>query len=91
LKTYYSIDNTLRTMSGGTATIEVSEDLARAYREAPPERRARAERAMAVALMAREEIATEFRRITKRASQHATEQGLTQEKLTELLRGDDDG
>jgi hypothetical protein len=78
-------------MSGRTATIEVSEDLARAYREASPKRRSRAERAMAVALMSREEVASEFRRVTQRASEHAAEQGLTQETLTELLREDDDG
>lgn len=69
------------------ATIEVSEDLARAYREASPDQRVQAERAMAVALLSRPELADEFDRITQRASEYASEQGLTPEVLTDLLRG----
>lgn len=67
-------------------SIEVSEDLAQAYRNASPEKRRRAERAMAAALMSREEVAAEFRRITKRTGEYAAKQGLTPEKLDELLR-----
>jgi hypothetical protein len=70
--------------------IEVPEDLAQAYRNASPERRERAERAMAAALMSREEVAAQFRKITKRTSEYAAEQGLTSEKLDELLREDND-
>lgn len=78
-------------MPSSKATIEVPEALARAYREASPEQRERAERAMAVALMSRSEVAREFRRVTERASKYAAEQGLTPDTLDALLREDDGG
>lgn len=40
--------------------------------------------------MSREEVATQFRKITERVSEYAAEQGLTSEKLDELLREDND-
>lgn len=73
-------------MEESKATIEVSEDLARAYRKASPEQRVQAERAMAVALLSRAELADEFDRITQRASEYASEQGLTPDVLTDLLK-----
>lgn len=71
-------------------TIEVPEQTAQAYRDASPERRRRAEEAMQVALMSREEVAAAFDRLTSRTSQYAQERGLTEEKLADLLREDDD-
>jgi hypothetical protein len=78
-------------MPSSKAPIEVPEALARAYREASPEQRERAERAMAYALLSRSEVAREFRRITERASDYAAEQGLTQDTLDALLHEDDGG
>lgn len=78
-------------MPSSKVPIEVPESLARAYRKASPEQQERAERAMAVALMSRSEVAREFRRITKRASDYAAEQGLTQDALDALLHEDDGG
>ncbi len=65
-------------MPSSKAPIEVLEVLARAYREASPEQREQAERAMAYALMSRSEVAREFRRITERASDYAAGQGQMQ-------------
>ena len=66
--------------------IEVPASVADAYRSASPETRRRAEQAMAAALMAKEEVVRAFRNITERASEYAAGQGLTPEKLDELLR-----
>lgn len=71
-------------------SIEVPEAIAQAYRNASPEKRQRAERAMAAALMSRKEVAAEFRKITERASEYAARQGLTSEKLDELVHEDND-
>ena len=76
-------------MPSTKATIEMPEALAQAYREASPEQRARAERAMAYAQMSRSEVARDFRRVTDRASNYAAEQGLTPETLDSLLDQDD--
>lgn len=71
-------------------TIEVPEEVAQAYEKASAGKRKRAERAMAVALTSQEELAATFRKITRRASEYAATQGLTEEKLDELLREDDE-
>ena len=73
-------------MSKDTKPIEVPASVAEAYRSASPESRRRAEQAMEAALMAKEEAVKAFRTITERAGEHAREQGLTSEKLGELLR-----
>jgi hypothetical protein len=41
---------------------------------------------MAAALMAKEDVVRAFRNITERAGEYVGEQGLTSEKLDELLR-----
>ena len=76
-------------MSKDKEPIEVPASVAEAYRSASPESRRRAEQAMAAALMAKEEVVRAFRNITERASEYAAEQGLTPEKLDELLRDND--
>ncbi len=43
-----------------------------------------------LALMSKEEAAAEFKRLTHEMSEYARAQGLTPEKLAELLRDDDD-
>ena len=73
-------------MSEDKKLIEVPTSVAKAYRDAPAEKRKRAERAMATALKPREEAAGAFRNITERVSEYAAEQGLTSEKINELLR-----
>ena len=74
-------------MSKDKEPIEVSASVAKAYRDASAEKRKRAERAVAIALKPREEAVGAFRNITERASEYAAEQGLTSEKIDELLRG----
>ena len=76
-------------MAKNKTSIRVPEEVAEAYRNASPEMRKRAERAMAAALLSREEVVRAFRNITERASEYAADQGLTSEKLDELLREDD--
>jgi len=66
-------------------TIEVPEDIARAYEEASPSERQRAEQAMAFSLLSRKEAAEELREILNRMGKTAQERGLTEEKLEELL------
>jgi hypothetical protein len=66
--------------------IEVPASVAKAYQGASAEKRKRAEQAMATALKPREEAVGAFRNITERASEYAAEQGLTPEKIDELLR-----
>ena len=73
-------------MSKDKEPIEVSASVAEAYRSASPESRRRVEQAMVAALMAKEEAVRAFRTITERAGEYAREQGLTSEKLDELLR-----
>ena len=68
-----------------TLTIEVPEDVARAYEEASPSERQRAEQAMALSLLSRKEAAKKLREILDRMGKTAQERGLTQEKLEELL------
>lgn len=70
-------------------TIEVPEETAEAYEKASPERRERAKQAMAFALLSRPEAAAAFQELTARMSDHARKQGLTPEKLGELLKKDD--
>lgn len=71
--------------------IEVPRETAEAYRKAPPEVRARVERTLAYTLMSREEAVQAFRELTTRTSAYAAQQGLTPEKLKELLSEDDAG
>lgn len=73
-----------------TITIEVPEEVARAYKKASPSDRQRVKRAVTVSLMSREDAANQFREITERASKHAAKRGLTPEKLNDLLREDDE-
>ncbi len=73
-----------------TESINVRPEVARAFRKAPPEQRRRAEIAMAVALMSREEAVRELERIMDRMSDTAQQRGLTPEKLEALLAEDDD-
>ncbi len=73
-----------------TETINVGPEVARAFRKASQEQRRRAETAMAVALMSREEAVRELERIMDRMSDTAQQRGLTPEKLEELLADDDD-
>ena len=68
--------------------IEVPASVAEAYRDASAEKRKRAEWAMAAALKPRGEVVRAFRNITERASEYAAGQGLTTEKLDELLGED---
>lgn len=70
------------------STIEVPAAVAQAYRSASPASRKRAEKAMAVALLPCEEAAAQFQELTQRTSAYARRQGLTREKLDELLRED---
>ena len=78
-----------KNMTQNKTPIKVPEEVAEAYRSASPESRRRAEQAMAAALMAKGEVVRAFRTITERASEYAAEQGLTPEKLDELLRDSD--
>ncbi len=75
-------------------TINVDSKTARAYRNASPEERERVEErtreVLRLALMSKEEAATAFKRLTHEMSEYARAQGLTPEKLAELLRDDDD-
>ncbi len=75
-------------------TINVDSKTARAYRNASPEERERVEErtreVLRLALMSKEEAAAEFKRLTHEMSEYARAQGLTPEKLAELLRDDDD-
>ena len=66
-------------------TIEVSEDIAASYERASPEKRHRAQQAMAYALLSRTEAAEAFQDLTARMSDYARKQGLTPERLDELL------
>lgn len=70
--------------------IDVPEATAAAYEKASPERRRRAERAMTFALLSGSEAAAAFDEITARMSDYARKQGLTPEKLDEMLREDAD-
>jgi len=63
-------------------------EAAAAYEKTSPEERRRAEQAMTSALLARSEAADAFDEITSRMSEYAAEQGLTPDKLEELLRED---
>lgn len=69
-------------------TIEVPEKVARAYEQASFSDRKRAQRALSYSLMTREEAATELKDILDQMGKTATERGLTEDKLDELL--DDD-
>ncbi len=73
-----------------TETINVRPEVARAFRKATQEQRRRAETAMAVALMSREEAVRELEQIMDRMSDTAQQRGLTPEKLEELLAEDND-
>lgn len=75
-------------MSTEKITIEVSEEIAQAYENASPERRQRAQRTMAYALMSRGKVAKKFRQMTTRTGKRAEELGLTEDKLPELLDED---
>lgn len=70
-------------------TIEVSSEIARAFRRATPEQRRRLEDAVRRALSSRQALADEFRDLTARISAEARARGLTDEALDDLLRGDD--
>ena len=75
-------------MTENKEPIKVPTSIAEVYRDASPEKRKRAERAMATALMSGERAGKMFRNITERASEYAAGQGLTTEKLDELLGED---
>lgn len=75
--------------AGRDRPLRVPKDIAEAFQNASPRKRRRSEQAMASALMSREEVVKMFRDITERASEYAAEQGLTSEKLDELLRKGD--
>ena len=71
--------------------IEVPRETAEAYRQAPPEVRKRVAQTLAYTLRSRQEAAQAFRELTTRTSAYAAQQGLTPEKLDELLSEDDAG
>lgn len=72
-------------MPKATITIEVPEDIARAYEEASPSDRQRVKRAVVNSLASRKEAAKELKDILDRMGETAQERGLTEEKLWELL------
>ena len=71
--------------------IEVPRETAEAYRVASPEVRERIERTLAYSLLSRDEAVAAFRELTARTSAYAERQGLTPEKLDQLLSEDDAG
>lgn len=72
-------------MSKETITIEVPEDVARAYEEASPSDRQRVKRAVVSSLASRKKAAEELKDILDRMGKTAQKRGLTEEKLEELL------
>lgn len=72
-----------------TDSIQISAKVAEAFRRASPEQRRRAESAMAVALMSREEAVEELEHLMERMSDYAEAQGLTPDKLDALLDADE--
>ncbi len=75
-------------------TINVDPKTAWAYHNASPEERERVEErtreVLRLALMSKEDAAAEFKYLTHEMSEYARAQGLTPEKLDELLRENDD-
>lgn len=72
-------------MPTATLTIEVPEDVARAYEEASPSERQRVKQAVVSSLASRTEAANQLKDILDRMGETAQERGLTEEKLEELL------
>jgi hypothetical protein len=78
-----------------TETIELSvpADVARLFRSATPEQRQKAgeqiAQAIRYALMSHRQAVEEFERISNEMGAYAKSQGLTEEKLEELLKEDD--
>ena len=75
-------------------TINVDPKTARAYRKASPQERERVQERtrelLRLALMTKKEAASEFKRLTHEMSEYARSQGLTPEKLDDLLHENDD-
>lgn len=79
-------------MQTETILVSVPADIARLYHAATPEQREKASRqivrTLQYALMSREEAVEEFERISREMGAYASEQGLTEEKLNELLQAE---
>ncbi len=75
-------------MQTETIRLDVPPEVARRFREATPEQRARATAALAHAVMSREEAVEAFHRIASTLSAEARENGLTEEGLQALLDED---
>lgn len=74
-------------------TLNVSAEIAHAFRRATPEAQQqasqKAEEVLRYALMSGEEAAREFEQLADSMSRYAADQGLTPEKLKALLNDDD--
>ena len=75
-------------------TLKVPVDVARLFRSATPEQRIKAgeevSRAIRYLLLSSQEAAQEFNRISEEMGTYAKAQGLTEERLEELLKEDDE-
>ena len=71
-------------------TVQVSPEVAKRWRNAPPEQRRRAEIALMYALMTREEVAAELSRFMDHLGEGAKARGWTDEMNEALLRGNYD-
>ena len=74
--------------------LNVPADIARLFRLATPEQQLKVSeqlaRAIRYALMSEEQATEEFERISQEMGAYAKAQGLTEEKLTELLQADEE-
>lgn len=81
-------------MQTETITLTLPSELAKRYRQAPPEEqdriKQRAEAFLQRILMTREEAAEQFKQLTEEMGAYAASQGWTDEMNETLLRGDYD-